>query len=351
MALNRFYLLSLITLVIILGYLSYQIFKPFLTPIAWAIVLSLVFYPLYAFSLKLLRYRAIASLFTLIVILIIILGPFSYLSFLLVKELGEITEYIEKGRIKEFSKALEHPQVRAIIDRIVDLLNISESQLNDAIISGITKIGKSLIEKITVGVGDALTVMLNFIFMSFSIFFFLKDGTEFLRRFRDYMPFSEEQKDRLTIQMRDIIVSTIYGGVIVAMVQGLMGGIAYSLLGIQAPVIWGIATAVASFVPLLGAFAIWGPIASYLFIQGTIVKGLTLVVVGVFGISLIDNILKPIIIGSRTRMPVLVIFFSVLGGIKLFGLIGLIMGPFVLAVFVSVIEIFRNIEGQGSFNL
>lgn len=351
MALNRFYLLSLLSLVILLGYLSYQIFKPFLTPIAWAIVLSLVFYPLYAFSLKFLKYRSLASLFTLLIILVIILGPFSYLSFLLVKELGDISEYIETGRIKEISKILEHPQVRAIIDRIINLLNISESQINDAIVSGISKIGKTLIDKITVGVGDALTVMLNFVFMFFSIFFLLKDGTDFLKRFRDYMPFSEEQKDRLTTQMRDIIVSTIYGGVIVAIVQGVIGGITYSLLGIQAPVIWGVATAVASFVPLLGAFAIWGPIAGYLFIQGAVINGLILTVVGIFGISLIDNILKPIIIGSRTRMPVLIIFFSVLGGIKLFGLIGLIMGPFVLAVFISVIEIFRNIEGQGGFNV
>lgn len=351
MALNRFYLLSLLSLVILLGYLSYQIFKPFLTPIAWAIVLSLVFYPLYAYLLKLLKYRSLASILTLLIILIIILGPFSYLSFLLVKELGEISEYVETGRISEISKVLEHPQVRTIINRIINLLNISESQLNDAIVSGVSKIGKTLIEKITVGVGDALTVILNFIFMSFSIFFILKDGTDFLKRFRDYMPFSEEQKDRLTVQMRDIIVSTIYGGVIVAIIQGLIGGITYSLLGIQAPVIWGVATAVASFVPLLGAFAIWGPIAGYLFIQGSIINGLILTVVGIFGISLIDNILKPIIIGSRTKMPVLVIFFSVLGGIKLFGLIGLIMGPFVLAIFVSVIEIFRNIEGQGGYNM
>jgi predicted PurR-regulated permease PerM len=344
MSLNRFYLLSLITIVIILGYLNYQIFKPFLTPIAWAIVLSLVFYPLYAFSLKFLRYRAIASILTLLIILIIILGPFSYFSLLLINEVKGVSEYLEAGRIEGLKKLLEDPHIRNIIDRLTSIFNISEAQLDEAIMNGLSRMGKEVMGRITGSIGDIMTVILNFVFMSFSIFFFLKDGTDFLRRFRDYMPFSEEQKDRLTIQMRDIIISTIYGGVIVAMVQGIIGGITYSLLGIRAPVIWGVATAIASFIPLLGAFAVWGPIAGYLFIQGSIVKGIILTIVGVFGISLIDNILRPIIIGSRTKMPVLMIFFSVLGGIKLFGLIGLIMGPFVLAVFISVIEIFRNIE-------
>ncbi len=350
MALNRFYLLSLLSLVILLGYLSYQIFKPFLTPIAWAIVLSLVFYPLYDFFLKILRYKSLSSILTLIVIITIILGPFSYLSILLVNELKGISEYIESDRLEEIGKILDHPQVKAIIERVITFFNIPEEKFDAAIISGLSNLGKGLLKRLTIGVGDIFTVILNFIFMSFSIFFLLKDGTDFLKRFRDYMPFSEEQKDRLTIQIRDIIVSTLYGGVIVAIVQGIIGGITYSLLGIEAPVIWGIATAISSFIPILGAFAIWGPIAGYLFIKGSIVNGIILTIVGVFGISLIDNILKPMIIGSRTRMPVLIIFFSVLGGIKLFGLIGLIMGPLVLAVFISVIEIFRNIEGQTGFN-
>lgn len=349
MALNRFYLLSILSLVILLGYLSYQVFKPFLTPIAWAIVFSLVFYPVYAFLLKILRYKTLASIITVIIIITIILGPFSYLSLLLMKELKGVIDYIESGGIEEISKILEHPQVRAIVERVITFLNIPEEKLDSALINGLSRIGKDLLNRITGGVGDVFTVIVNFVLMIFSLFFLLKGGTDFLRRLRDYMPFPEEQKDRVTVLIRDIIVSTLYGGVIVAMVQGIIGGVTYSLLGIEASALWGIATAIASFIPILGAFAVWGPIAGYLFIKGSIFNGIILTVVGIFGISLIDNILKPIIIGSRTRMPVLIIFFSVLGGIKLFGLIGLIMGPLVLAVFVSVIEIFRHIEGQGGF--
>jgi predicted PurR-regulated permease PerM len=166
-----------------------------------------------------------------------------------------------------------------------------------------------------------------------------------LKKVRNYIPFSEEQKDRLVKLVRDIIISTIYGGIVVSIAQGTMAGIAFFLLGISTPVVWGLATSIASFVPLLGAAGVWVPMTIYLFIENEITKGIILAIVGIFGISLIDNILKPIIIGSRTKMPILVIFFSILGGLKLFGLIGLVIGPLVLALFVSLIEIFRSVEG------
>ncbi|WP_333652455.1 AI-2E family transporter [Dissulfurispira sp.] len=345
MAVNRFYFITLTFLVLVLGYLSYQILKPFLSPIAWAIVLSLVFYPIYAFLLRYIKWRTVASFITLGIILIIILGPFSYLSFLLAKELKHISDYVEGGRLETLQSALEHPGVKAMIDRIISLFNITEAELDKAVIDGISKFGKDLVGRITKGMGDVVTVALNFVFMAFAIFFLLKDGSEFLKRILDYMPFSEEQKDRLTMQIRDIIISTVYGGVVVAIIQGIIAGFAFYILGIPSPVVWGLATSIASFIPLIGAFAVWGPATVYLFLQGAVLKGVALAIVGVFGISLIDNVLKPIIIGGRTKMPILAIFFSVLGGIKLFGLIGLVMGPLVLAIFVSVVEIFRNVEG------
>lgn len=346
MAVNRFYFITLTFLVIALGYLSYQILKPFLSPIAWAIVLSLVFYPVYAFMLRYIKWRSVASIITLVLILVIIIGPFSYLSFLLVKELRSISDYVEEGRIEAMQHALQHPTIKAIIDKLTSLFDITEAEIDKAIVDSISKLGKELMSRITKGVGDIVAVAVNFIFMAFSIFFILKDGTEFLNRIRNYMPFSEEQKDRLTTQIRDIIISTVYGGVVVAIVQGIIGGLAFYILGIPSPVVWGLAISIASFIPLLGAFAVWGPAVVYLFLQGAALKGIALAIIGIFGISLIDNILKPIIIGGRTKMPILAIFFSVLGGIKLFGLIGLVMGPLVLAIFVSLVEIFRNIESH-----
>jgi predicted PurR-regulated permease PerM len=342
---TRFYFFAIIAIALILGFWTFQILRPFLIPIAWAIVFSTIFYPLYVFSLKYIKWKSIAALLTLAIILVLILGPFSYLTFLLVGELKDLANYLETERLEALNGLLQHPTIKGITDRLLLLFNITEAELNQAIVDNISRLGKEMVGKITKGATNIIPISLDFIFMVFSIFFFLRDGPEFLSRVRDYMPFSEEQKDRLVKQIRDIVISTIYGGVVVAIVQGTIAGFAFFILGISNPAVWGLATSIASFVPLLGASSIWVPATIYLFLTGAMLKGIALAIIGLFGISLIDNILKPIIIGSRTKMPILVIFFSVLGGIKLFGLIGLIMGPLVIALFVSVIEIFRTVEG------
>jgi predicted PurR-regulated permease PerM len=143
-----------------------------------------------------------------------------------------------------------------------------------------------------------------------------------------------------------MVISTVYGGVVIALIQGILGGTAFYFLGLNSPVLWGCAMTVMSFLPLFGTFSIWGPAAAYLIIQGSVMKGVILLLYGVFIISIVDNILRPIIISGRTKMPTLAVFFSVLGGIKFFGLIGFIMGPLVLALFVSVFEIFKHRGGE-----
>ncbi|MGQ9569751.1 MAG: AI-2E family transporter [Thermodesulfovibrionales bacterium] len=343
---TRFYLFAVITLIIILGLLTYQILKPFLTPVAWAIVFSITFYPVYVFILKYLRWKSIAAILTLTIILILILGPFSYLTYLLVIELKDLSDYLETGKLEALGDILQHPSIKSITNSILSTFNLSEEELNKAIIENISRLGKEIVLKITKGATNIVTVSLDLIFMVFSIFFFLRDGPEFLSKVRDYMPFSETQKDRLVKQIRDIIISTIYGGVAVSIIQGTIAGLSFFFIGIPTPVVWGLATSIASFVPLLGASSIWVPATIYLFLNEAILKGFILAIIGLFGISLVDNILKPIIIGGRTKMPILVIFFSVLGGIKLFGLIGLIIGPLVIALFISVVEIFRSVEGS-----
>jgi len=159
------------------------------------------------------------------------------------------------------------------------------------------------------------------------------------------MPFKDHQKERLTSQIKDIVVSTVYGGVLVAIIQGIFGGIAFFLLGIGSPVLWGVAMSITSFLPILGTFIIWGPTSAYLVVQGNYMKGAGLFLFGILVISMVDNLLKPLIIGSRTKMPTIVILFSVLGGIKLFGILGLVMGPLITAIFISVFDIFRSVEG------
>jgi predicted PurR-regulated permease PerM len=226
------------------------------------------------------------------------------------------------------------------------MFHISEQEFQKALIENVTKIGQEAAGFVRTGLGNIVSGAISFVFMILSAFFFLGDGPEFIEKISKFMPFSMSQRERLLRQTKDIIVSTMYGGVTVAAAQGIIGGILFAALGISSAVLWGLTMFIASFIPMVGTFIIWGPAAGYLFFQGLYLKGTILVLVGVFIISAVDNILRPLIMKGKTKMPVIAIFFSILGGLKLFGFIGLIAGPLIFALFVSVFEIFSYSEEE-----
>jgi predicted PurR-regulated permease PerM len=344
-AANRFSTATSIFLTILLGYLTYQILQPFLVAIAWATVFTIVFYPVYVFLLRHLRYKSLASVVTLLILVVIILGPVTYLSFILVDEIGNFVNSFNKDTLQSLRDFFINSRPAELIQKLQTHFGIEGIGSSATITESVRSLGKTITSSLTVGITNVAAVLLNFIFMLFAVFFFLKDGAAFLLRLREYLPFSEEDKNRLISRVKDMVISTVYGGVLIAVIQGTLGGIAFAFLGIEAPVLWGCAMTVVSFLPLIGTFAVWGPASAYLFIEGDYGKGIILVLYGVLVISMVDNILRPIIISGRTKMPTLAVFFSVLGGIKLFGLIGFIMGPLVLALFVSIFEIFRHAQG------
>jgi predicted PurR-regulated permease PerM len=344
---GRFYLFTLIVITGILAYLSYLIIKPFLTPLAWAVVMTVVFYPVYIYISRFIRWKSFASAITLLITIILIIGPFSYLLINLAAELRDFLHYLNTTGLPRIDELTKSEKVIWLQERIKDTFNIKDLDISSLVSNTLSKIGKAVLSNVTTGVANIASVVINFVLMLFAMFFMLKDGPGFIAKVKDYLPFSENQKDRLTSQMKDMVISTIYGGVVVALIQGVLGGVTFLLLGLQSPVLLGTAIALMSFIPAFGAFSVWGPVLVYLIIKKFYLKALILFLVGTFIISMVDNFLKPIIISGRTRMPTLFIFFSVIGGIRLFGLIGLVLGPLVIAMFISVVEIFRNLEGGG----
>ena len=344
---NRFFFsLMLLFVVGVLGYFSYHIIAPFLGPIAWAVVFSIVFYPVYVIVLQWLKVKSLASLATLVIILVIILGPLSSMGYLLAIELGQMVQKLKQGL--DLKSILSHGSIRWLFDRLGPILQANNIKLEVLISNWLSSLRANLVQAISIGARNILLVALDFIIMIFSTFFLLKDGPGFIVRLRDYLPFSEDHKDRLIGQAKDMSVSTIYGGVVVAAVQGAMAGLAFWMLGISLPVFWGAMTFLASFAPFVGTAAIWLPGAAYFFFAGHPVKAVVLLFVGLFFITIVsDYILRPVILRGKTKMNTLLIFFSVLGGIEFFGIIGLVLGPLTLALFISVLEIFGNIEGGG----
>jgi predicted PurR-regulated permease PerM len=320
---KRFYFFTMAALVLLLGYLSYLILRPFLAPLGWAIVLSIVFFPIYKFILRWVKWNSLAAAVTVILVCVLILGPFSYFAYLLTSELSNVT--ITPINLKGVGRILNHPAIQPVLKKILPFLSISQGQLQASLVKSLSGLGARLLQYLPGRLGDAAEAVAHFALMTFALFFFLRDGSQFLVRISEYAPFSRKHRERLTRQVKDIVISTIYGGVVVAIIQGIIGAVAFALLSIHSPILWGLAVLI-------------------LLLKGFILDGLILAIVGVLGIGLVDNVLRPILIQGRLRMPLLAIFFSVLGGIELFGLIGLVMGPLVLAVFISVVDIIRDVE-------
>ena len=335
---GKFYTPSLIALILLLGYFTFQIFRPFFVPIGWAIVFAIVLYPVHAFILRRVRSGSLSAIAMLILILAATLGPLSYISYQLAHEVGAISFDQTAG---EIARVTGHPYIRPVVDWILSVFNITEEQLQASVIENLTRLGKNLLSHVGGGIGDVVNGAFNFLLMAFTLFFLLKDGPEFLVTMRDYLPFPDSERKKLAKQVKDIVVSTIYGGVAVAFIQALIGMIGFAVVGIHAPVLWGLVMAIASFIPLVGCAIVWVPATLYLLFKGSVVNGMVLAAIGIFGISLVDNFLRPIIIKGRVRMPLLLIFFSVFGGIQFFGVIGIVLGPLVVALFVSALGILK----------
>ncbi len=335
-------LYTTISLAIILGlfYLLYKVLSPFLITIAWAMVLSITFYPLYKVLLKFVKRPGISSIITILIIMVLIVGPFTYIISALVNEVTNIYSNIEEKGFDAITKIQEHPGFTSIYKKLGSFVAAENLDLKKGIINTLKTIGEYIGKHISDIFTNAVVLIMNFIIMFLTIFYFLKDGEKLAEYLKGLLPFSGEQKRRLTIRAKEMVIAAIYGGVVVGLAQGILGGLAFLIFGLPSPVFWGTAMAVFSLVPLFGTFIVWGPASLFLFLSGSYGKGFGFLLYGILIISMADNILKPIIIGSRTKLHTLLIFFSVLGGIKFFGFIGFILGPLITALSLSLLEIY-----------
>jgi predicted PurR-regulated permease PerM len=341
-------LYTTVSLIIIVGlfYLFYMVLSPFLSTIAWAMVLSIAFYPLYRIFLKYIKHPWLASLITLMIILVLILGPFTYIITALVAEITDIYSTIEEKGFDTVLKIQEHPLVAGILDKISSHAAFEDFDLKQSAVNSLKAIGKYIREHISDVFKNAIVFIINFVIMCLTIFYFLKDGDKLAEYLKKLLPFSSEQKKRLEARVKEMVVAAIYGGVAVGIAQGTLGGIAFLIFGLPSPVFWGTTMAVFSLVPFFGTFIIWGPASLILIFSGSYANGIGLLLYGFLIISMIDNILKPLIIGGRTKLHMLLIFFSVLGGIKFLGPLGFILGPLITALCLSLLEIYTVEEAE-----
>ncbi|GBE06803.1 MAG TPA: AI-2E family transporter [Nitrospirae bacterium] len=340
------HLYTTVSLAIIGGlfYLFFKVISPFLTTITWAVVLSIIFYPLYKVFLKLLKRPWIASLITVIIILILIVGPFTYIIESLVTEIASTYSTVEKKGFEIAAKIQQSPTFSKLSGKISSYTAGRDVDLNKAAVTSLKAVGSYIGERISLLFKNVLVFAINFLIMFLTLFYFLKDGEALTDYIMERLPFAKEQKAQLEKRFKEMIIAVIYGGLAIGIMQGTIGGLTFHFLGLPAPVLWGSAMAVLALVPFIGASLIWGPACIILILQASYAKGVILLIIGVLVISMIDNVLRPMLIGDRTRLHMLLVFFSVFGGIKFFGFIGFILGPLIAALCLSLLEIYKPAE-------
>ena len=325
-------------------YLFYRIIIPFFIPICWAAVFAIILFPIYERLQRRIESKSLCSLLMCLFVVVVIIGPIAYLFVALVNEAADavtkVNEMFKSGRLQEIF-SINLPWVEAAKERLSQYYDLSKVDLDQIAKDAMNHISRIIFDQTSWLIANGTKTVFYFILTIFTTYYFFKDGERIVARVKRLMPFPSVRVHDTFGQLRDVIQATMYGGVVVALVQGILGGILFALFGLSSPVFWGAIMAFLSVIPFLGAFVIYIPAGIILLLGGSIVKGLLVIAIGTIVISQIDNVIRPYLISGRTQMHPLMLFFSIMGGIALFGILGVVIGPLIAAVFVTLLRILQ----------
>ncbi len=329
------------------------ILMPFAGAVLWGVALAILFTPLYRRLLKKMPGRPnLAALATLAICLVIVILPLAMVGVSLVQEVVAVAQRMRSGDL-DFASYLQ--QILGMVPQwLINLLDRFGLGNVEALISKVTVAlaqGSQLIATQALSIGqNTFDFFVSFFVMLYLLYFVLRDGTQLSKTIRESLPLARPHTHFLLNKFTTVVRATIKGNVVVAAVQGTVGGIALWALGVQGALLWGVLMAFLSLLPAVGAALVWAPVAVWFLATGAIFKGLVLIAVGVFVIGLIDNVLRPLLVGKDTQMPDYIVLMSTIGGMAIFGINGFVIGPVVAALFMAAWDLFASsgdVDGSG----
>ncbi|MNB59320.1 putative inner membrane protein [compost metagenome] len=336
---------SLTVLLLLVTVAFIWILLPFYGAVFWAVILGIVFAPMQRrLQAKFGWQRNLTSLCTLSVCLVIAILPVIILSVLLVQEGAAVYKNIESGELDiaaylaQFKHSLP-PYFQHLLDRFgMGELNGLREKIVKSAMQGSQVLAS---QAFSFGQGT-FEFVVSFFIMLYLLFFFLRDGAELARKVRTAVPLEEGHKRRLQLKFNRVVRATVKGNLVVAVTQGALGGAIFWFLDIPSALLWAVLMGFLSLLPAVGAGIVWAPVAVYFLLSGMIWQGVVLGLFGVFVIGLVDNVLRPILVGKDTKMPDYMILISTLGGLAVFGLNGFVIGPLIAALFMSSWALFAE---------
>ena len=344
-ALRRAAFLLLLALVTVA---FFWIISPFFGAVFWAMVLALMFMPVHRRLCALLRGRdTLAALGTLLFCMVIVVVP---MIFVVGAMVDEATSFTQRLRTGEFNPRTYFEQIQnALPGWSRDLLGrfglFNAQDVVDKLTAAVVQGGQALTARALAIGQNTLMLLVNLGIMLYLLFFFLRDGRDLAQTIRRAVPMQTQHTDFLLSKFATVVRATVKGTVVVALVQGMLGGVAFAFLGIHGAVLWGVVMSVLSLLPAIGAALVWAPVAIYLIATGSMIEGLGLAAWGVGVMGMVDNLLRPILVGKETKLPDYLVLLSTIGGLSIFGVNGFLIGPAIAALFVATWALFSHEEG------
>jgi predicted PurR-regulated permease PerM len=323
---------------LLLIYLVFEILSPFLVPLAWSAVLAIFFYSLYRRVEKRYGKTKAALLCTLGVTLLLILPVMMVMVYAAREALDASARF--QLLLSEGGRYVPGEELNLLKGRLPSFLQ--NADFLNTLRQGAEKIGSYLAGSMGGLLKNLFSFFVNLFILLFALFFMFRDGDEILRAVRHLLPFEKALQDSMVNESGDLIFASVAVALLIAIIQGLLGGLAFALTGIGAPIFLGVLVAFFSIVPVVGSALIWFPAAGWLAFQGHWGKALLVLVICGGVASLADNIVRPLLLRNRTRLNDLLLFISILGGLDMFGLLGLVAGPTIVAAALGVFKVYTE---------
>ena len=320
-------------------YLCWLMLRPFMGVVAWAVVLVIVFYPVHRNIAERTGRRSLSALISCLLVILIVVLPLTLITAAVIHEFAKVGPNLPTNLSQILS------QQPAILGRVSEWaqnrfgINLLGSQ--EFFVEQLRNLSQRLLGASFSLVGNIVGNIVKAFFVIFTMYYLFRDGDKIVNRLPDALPLDRKQSEAIILRTHQVVSASVYGVVTIAALQGLLAGLAYWILGIPSPVLWAVLTAFVCMIPVAGSFLVWLPLAIYLIISGSWTRAVLLIIWGGLVISTIDNLLRPKLVGTQTKLHELFIFFSVLGGISVFGLLGIVLGPVVLAITLGLLQTFQ----------
>lgn len=322
--------------------LGLGLFSPFVSPFLWAAVLSYAMYPLYTGLRRATgERRTLSALIMCVVLTAGVIVPLLYLSLLIAEDLTSGYRTLVASLMDGDQPFLEawrrYPLLASLAEAVQQLERLTGTNVRMNMAGTLADVGRVLVEQVTRLTTHALAALVQLGMMLLCAFYLFRDGDALVAWLRAALPIEPERQVMLAGRFDDVVKGAVYGNTVIALSEGLLGGLAFWAVGLPSAVLWGAVMALLAYLPLVGAGLVWIPAAAYLFWTGAYLKTGVLVAFGGV-IAVVDYLVRTIVVGGRSRLHTLLVFFSVLGGLQWFGLIGIVVGPLIVAVGITLVD-------------